>query len=145
MKTVGFALDHIFYPEASIFANIEYNSDSEKTESEPTLKVFVYQGNETAFQMAMTYHKEIESDADAYAIKVTAVGKLSFPEGAGEETKQVVLATSAPNILYGAIREHVLALSARSAFKDYVLPPVIIEESDFVTEEEAAEAAEAQC
>lgn len=136
MKAVGFALEQIFYPETTVRANIDYEKGSTEEPTEGNLKIFVYKSGDHSYQVSMHYRLEALSDADPYDINVLAVARIRCADDLNGELRSQVLSISAPNMLYGAIREHVLTLTCKSAWKDFVLPPVIIEPSDFVADDD---------
>ena len=79
--------------------------------------------------------KPIESESDAYEIRALSVGRFQTSPETPSETQQAIIMHSAPNILYGALREHIISMTSRGPWSEYYLPAVIIDPEDFATDE----------
>ncbi|RRV26756.1 hypothetical protein EGJ23_12080 [Pseudomonas sp. o96-267] len=132
MLAANFTLEHIFYPETSVKANINFNRGySEAEPNEAQAKIYVYKQESTAVTVAMRVTVSATSPADPYDIEVTAVGRFAIKDDEKREERFAHAIVSAPNILYGAIREHVLGITARSAWNEHVLGPVTFDADDY--------------
>lgn len=131
MKPAGFVLEHIFYPEVVVRANPEYSRESNNVQAEPQLRIHVYKLEENRYQMAMDFAKDARNDADAYELKAYVVATFLTDPDQNEELQTKVVAQSGPNIMYGALREHLATITARAPWKEHYLPAVIIDRDDF--------------
>lgn len=132
MLAANFTLDTIFYPETSIKANINFERNfSEEEPSAVQAKIYVNKLDSTAVNISMRVNVPAASPADPYEIDVMAVGRFSIKDDEKREERFAHAIVSAPNILYGAIREHVLGITARSAWNELILGPVTFEADDY--------------
>lgn len=133
MKRASFSLEHIFYPEASIKANFGYLRSHEETPpSEPQVKIFIgAEDKDNAFHMGLQFHIEAVSPADPYQIDVMVIGRFLGDPSMDPTEQAKIIVQSGPNILYGALRDYVVTLTSKSAWNEYLLPPVVFEPSDF--------------
>lgn len=139
MLAANFTLDIIFYPETSIKANINFERNYTKEEpSAAQAKIYVNKLDSTSVNISMRVIVPAASPADPYDIDVMAVGRFSIKDDEKREERFAHAIVNAPNIIYGAIREHVLGITARSAWNELNLGPVTFEADDYeIAESEA--------
>lgn len=136
MQIAAFTLEHVFYAETTVKANIEFKRDHDEPASAPgvNFSIPVQAGEEDGkpiLQMVLTVEVPVASPADRYEIATLTVGRFkSSPELAIPEFVQHVV-SSGPNMLYSATREHILSITSRSAWGEYNLPAIIIGPEDF--------------
>jgi|SRR5690606_26427356 len=135
MKTAAFTLEHIFYPETTVKANIDYDREHDTPPSEPEVKITIPQHvgdqEDPILQIVLTVAVSAASPSDRYEIAVLCVGRFKSSEDISFQdfAKQVIV--SGPNMLYSAAREHVLGLTSRSAWGEFNLPAVVFDPDDF--------------
>jgi preprotein translocase subunit SecB len=131
MKLASFALEQVFFPETTVKANVNYVSGhADDQPSEPRVKIYLNRNDDKTINIIVRYEQKAISPADPYEIEVVALGRFSSTiANMTEENTQLM--RSAPNILYGSIREHVLSITSRSAWAEHALPAVTFERSDF--------------
>lgn len=135
MKTAAFTLESIFYPETVVKANIDFERSHDLSPSEPVVKITTPQNveglDESTWQIVLTVEIDSVSPSDPYEIWVLSVGRFKSNNqlSAQDFMKQVIV--SGPNMLYSAAREHILAITSRSAWGGLNLPAVVFEPDDF--------------
>ena len=138
MQAADFTLESIFYPETIIKANINFDrSHDEDTPNGPEAKIFVHSTDEASLTIALKIVVAATTPADPYEVEVTAVGRFSTGRQKNEKASISQILASAPNILYGAAREHVLQVTSRSAWNELILGPVVFEPEDYQLPDEA--------
>lgn len=137
MQIASFTLEHFFYAETTVKANIEFKRTHDEPASEPQVSITIPEqvasddSGESVLQMALGVTVSITSPADPYEIAILAVGRFkSSPSLSAQELlQQVVL--SGPHMLYSATREYILGLTSRSAWGEFNLPAVVFGPEDF--------------
>lgn len=136
MKRANFVLEHLYYPTATVKANYNFKRDFTETEAQdPQPKIFIAPREEShAIQMSMHIVVPSDSPADPYEIDLLVIGLLSGDSSTVSEKDFVDQAViSGPNLLYGAARERIMSMTTRSAWGEYILPPIVFEADDFIS------------
>jgi|SRR5690606_10545508 len=136
MKPAAFTLENVFYPQISVRANREHNYDGDGDPVLPSIKIHSYRGDGGRYQIALDLKKAIESDADAYEVKALAIGVFQTDPATPEDKQQAIVMRSGPQIVYGALRDHIATITARGPWNEYYLPAIIIDQDDFVFDDE---------
>jgi preprotein translocase subunit SecB len=132
MQAANFTLDSIYYPETIIKANINFDRSHVGDEPNgPQVRFYVHSNDETSLTIALKVVVQCTSIADPYEVEVTAIGKFSAAQDSEKKASFAQILASAPNILYGAAREHILNVTARSAWNELILGPVVFDPDDF--------------
>lgn len=138
MLAADFTLESIFYPETLIKANINFDRNHDGDDPNgPDVKIYAHNIDETSVTLAMKIVVAATTPADPYDVEVTVVGRFSSDPRLEKKVSIAHILSSAPNILYGAAREHILQITARSAWKELIIGPVIFEPNDFQSPEHA--------
>lgn len=132
MKKVGFQLDHYFYTEAAIKANIEYESSSTEERSAPNVQVFMSRGDDK-FHMGLKYQLEASTSSDPYNLKFMLAASFTGDSELSEDEQAKQIAFSGPNMLYGILRDTINTLSLKCVWDEFIIPPVIFEPDDFAS------------
>lgn len=136
MKRANFVLEHLYYPNATVKANHNFNRDYTEAEAQdPQPKIYIAPREHShAIRMSMQIVVPIESPADPYEIDLLIVGYFSGDPASVSEKDFVDQAVfSGPNILYGAARERIMSMTTRSAWGEYALPAIVFETEDFIS------------
>src|SRR5690625_1380249 len=132
MKLAAFTLKNIFYPEVYVRPDPDFNYSSQGEPTEPRIKIsVVHEGAANLYQFMIQLSKDMVTDADAYELKALAVGVFTFSEEDPGKDQLTNLFRSAPNIVYGSLREHFASITARAPWNEYYLPIGILEPGDF--------------
>lgn len=133
MQAAKFTLENIFYPETVIKANINFNRSHKDDEPNlPQAKIYIHTpDDDAAVSIAMRIVVAATSPADPYDVEVTAVGRFLPDQSENTNISMQNIFNSAPNILYGAAREHILQVTSRSAWNELMLGPVVFEPDDY--------------
>lgn len=136
MKRANFVLEHLYYPNCTVKANYNYKRDYTETEAQdPQSKIFIAPRDQShAIHMSMQLIIPSESPADPYEIDLLVIGHFSGDPASVSEKDFVNLAvTSGPNLLYGAARERIMAMTSLSAWGGYIIPAIVFEPEDFIS------------
>jgi preprotein translocase subunit SecB len=139
MKHAKFTLNQLFYPEISVDANPEYDPNAQESPTEPTIKMMVHKTDANRYQLGMRLNLEGEIASDRYTIEIFGVANFTVDGDLNEDQQARLIAQSGPNIVYGAMRDHLATVTARCPWGEYYLQPKIIEADDFLPDSEPAD------
>lgn len=128
MKIAPFQLEQLFFQEISIKALLSYDPDSEEPRDFPKLSIkHSYEDSKHLFMLSLLMDKE-ENPSNPYAISVTCMAGFVFdPESEiPQDEQEKLIRHSAPNIVFGSIRDQIIAITSRAPWGALHLPPIYI-------------------
>ncbi|VVN20648.1 hypothetical protein PS662_04349 [Pseudomonas fluorescens] len=139
MKRAKFTLNHLFYPEISINSNPEFDPRALESPTEPTIKMLLHKTDDNQYQLGMRLNLDGEIAADRYTISAFGVANFSVDADLDEDEQARLITQSGPNIVYGAMRDHLATVTGRCPWGEYYLQPKIIEPEDYVPDGEPSD------
>ncbi len=136
MKRAKFTLNHLFYPEISVTSNPEFDPKAKESPTEPTIQMLLHKTDENQYQLGLRLNLDGEISADRYTISAFGVANFTVDSDIDEDQQARLITQSGPNIVYGAMRDHLATVTGRCPWGEYYLQPKIIEPEDFVPDGE---------